>query len=221
MTSSHSQDVCNCTRTPKRPHLYRVCASWLNFSNEDCPLRTGQSPARSPLGCSSCSPRIFFNLDGRCDSLFSAPSQPHSRTPNTKRKLSVYICISNQLARTKDFQRTESNSYPSHFLGVFLLLVFCCLVAKLCQTLCNPMGRSPPGSRQAPLSVGLPRQEYRSALPCPPPGHPPDSMSPAWAGGAEPPGKSQYCFWVTKKEKQSFHALKFTTVRVWKRSVKG
>ena len=43
---------------------------------------------------------------------------------------------------------------------------------------------------QAPLSMGFSRQEYRSGLPCPPPGDLPDPemelvslMSPAWAGG--------------------------------------
>ena len=51
-------------------------------------------------------------------------------------------------------------------------------------------------ARQAPLSVGFPRQEYWSGLPFPPPGDFPnpgiDSTSPALAGGfftAEPPGK--------------------------------
>ena len=43
---------------------------------------------------------------------------------------------------------------------------------------------------QAPLSMGFPRQEYRSDLPCPPPENLPDPgiepaslMSPALAGG--------------------------------------
>ena len=38
------------------------------------------------------------------------------------------------------------------------------LVVNSCPTLCNPM------VRQAPLSMGFPRQEYWSGLPCPPPG---------------------------------------------------
>ena len=42
----------------------------------------------------------------------------------------------------------------------------CCLVAKLCLTLCNPMDCSPPGSS----FMGLSRQEYWSGLPFPPPG---------------------------------------------------
>ena len=37
---------------------------------------------------------------------------------------------------------------------------------QLCPILCNPMGRTPPGS----LSMGFSRQEYWSGLPCPPPG---------------------------------------------------
>ena len=40
-------------------------------------------------------------------------------------------------------------------------LSFCGLVAKLCPTLCSPMGSSLP----APLSMGFPRQEYWSTLP--------------------------------------------------------
>ena len=55
---------------------------------------------------------------------------------------------------------------------------------QLCLTLCNCMGCRPLGSsvhgilfatpwtiaHQAPLSMGSPRQEYWSGLPCPPPG---------------------------------------------------
>ena len=54
-------------------------------------------------------------------------------------------------------------------------------------------------AHQAPLSMGFPRQEYWSGLPCPPPGDLPDPetepvspASPALAGGfitTEPPGK--------------------------------
>ena len=53
--------------------------------------------------------------------------------------------------------------------------------------------------RQAPLSIGFPRQEHWSVLPFPPPGDLLDpeveSESPALAGGlstAEPPAKSMY-----------------------------
>ena len=42
-----------------------------------------------------------------------------------------------------------------------------CSVAKQCLTLLRPHG-------QAPLSMGFPRQEYWSGLPCPPPGDLPD-----------------------------------------------
>ena len=58
----------------------------------------------------------------------------------------------------------------------------CCWVTESCQTLCD--------SHQAPLSVHLPRQEYWSGVPCPPPGDLPDPgikpvslMTPALAGG--------------------------------------
>ena len=45
-----------------------------------------------------------------------------------------------------------------------------CSVAKLCLIFCDPMDCSPPGS----LSMGFPRQEYWSGLPCPSPGDLPD-----------------------------------------------
>ena len=61
-----------------------------------------------------------------------------------------------------------------------------------CPTLCDPMDCSP----QAPLSMGLPKQEYRSELSFPSPGDLPDSgiepVSPALASRfftAEPPGE--------------------------------
>ena len=69
----------------------------------------------------------------------------------------------------------------------------CCLVAKSCPTLLWPPWTI---ARQAPLSVGFPRQEYWSGLPLPSPGGLPDSgiepASPALAGRfctSEPPGK--------------------------------
>ena len=67
----------------------------------------------------------------------------------------------------------------------------CCLVAKLCPTICDPMD-------MALLSMGFSRQEYWSELIFPPPG---DLLDPgfelasvALAGGcfflpSEPPGK--------------------------------
>ena len=61
-----------------------------------------------------------------------------------------------------------------------MLSHFSCV--QLCATLCTI-------ARQAPLSMGFPRQEYRSGLPCPPPGDltdpgikPTSLMSPALAG---------------------------------------
>ena len=51
-------------------------------------------------------------------------------------------------------------------LVVAMELVWCCLVAQSCLTLCDPIGYSPSGS-----SVhGSFRQEYWNGLPCPPPG---------------------------------------------------
>ena len=46
-----------------------------------------------------------------------------------------------------------------------------CVCAQLCPTLCDPLD----GSRLAPLSMGLSRQDYWSGLPCPSPRDLPDS----------------------------------------------
>ena len=52
----------------------------------------------------------------------------------------------------------------------------CCLVAKSCPTLCNPLDCSPQGSY-----MRFPRQEYWSGLPIPPLGNLPDpAIEPAW-----------------------------------------
>ena len=55
-----------------------------------------------------------------------------------------------------------------------------------CLTLCDTTELA----HQAPLSIGFSRKEYRSGLPCPPPGDLPDTgiepaslMSPTLAGG--------------------------------------
>ena len=56
----------------------------------------------------------------------------------------------------------------------------CCLVAKLCPTLCDPVDVA----CQAPLSMEFSRQEYWSGLPFPSPGDLPspgmELASPAW-----------------------------------------
>ena len=53
-------------------------------------------------------------------------------------------------------------------------------------------------ARQAPLSMGSPRQEYWSGLPLPPPGHLPhpgiELTSPALAGGFFTTGKLELLF---------------------------
>ena len=60
----------------------------------------------------------------------------------------------------------------------------CCLVSRLCPTLCNSMDCS----CQAPLFMGFSSQEYWSGLPFPLPGDLPDPgiepMSPAWQVGS-------------------------------------
>ena len=61
---------------------------------------------------------------------------------------------------------------------------------KVGSVVFNSLQLSGPVARQAPLSMGFPRQEYWSGLPCPPPGDLPDPgikpaslTSPALAGG--------------------------------------
>ena len=70
-----------------------------------------------------------------------------------------------------------------------------CAHAQLPATLWDPMDYV---ARQAPLSMGFPRQEYQTGLPLPIPGDLPDPgiepTSPALAGGfvpTEPLGKPQ------------------------------
>ena len=48
------------------------------------------------------------------------------------------------------------------FFGQQHISICCCVVAKLCPTLCDPAW---PVARQAPLSMGFSRQEYWSGLP--------------------------------------------------------
>ena len=74
-------------------------------------------------------------------------------------------------------------------------------VAQLCPTLCDPWTVT----QQAPLSMGLSRQEYWSGLPFPSPWDLPDPgiepRSPALHADAltsEPPGKD-YCLGVSSR----------------------
>ena len=79
------------------------------------------------------------------------------------------------------------------------MCVCVCVYVQLCLTLRDPTNCA----CQAPLSMGFSRQEYRSGLPCPPPGDLPDPgielvspVSPASAGRlfiTEPPGKPCWC----------------------------
>ena len=118
------------------------------------------------------------------------------------------------LSRWRILRITENNCLCLNFLMLstqyFLLTVFAlhtmdCLsrglypwIAVAVESLSHVwVFASPwPIARQAPLSMGFSRQEYRSGLPCPPPGDLPDpgveSASPALPGGFfndEPPGK--------------------------------
>ena len=86
-----------------------------------------------------------------------------------------------------------------------IIVLFVCSVAKSCSTLCNPMDYI---ARQAPLSMGFPRQEYWNDLTFSPPGDLPypgiEPMSPASPAlqadsrPAEPPGKSYHALSITK-----------------------
>ena len=60
----------------------------------------------------------------------------------------------------------QGDSLPLSHLGSPKLMVVVVLVAKLCPTLAAPWSVA----RQASLSMGFPRQEYRSWLPFPAPG---------------------------------------------------
>ena len=78
----------------------------------------------------------------------------------------------------------SSLSVPSFWVSLFPRMCgynSCCLVTKLCSTLCNPYRVI---AYRAPLSKGFPRQEYLSWLPFPSPGDLPDPgiepTSPAW-----------------------------------------
>ena len=55
----------------------------------------------------------------------------------------------------------------SRFSFVSDFIACCCLVAKPCLTLCDPVDYI---SHQALLSMGFPRQEYWRGLPFPAPG---------------------------------------------------
>ena len=110
-----------------------------------------------------------------------------------------------------------SVSFASFYRGDWGSKITGCLLnvlAKLlqvCPTLCDPMNYSPDcSSVQAPLSMGFPRQEYRSALPCLSPGDQPNpGMEPlslastALAGRffftTAPPGKPQSQKWAVRE----------------------
>ena len=80
--------------------------------------------------------------------------------------------------------------------------VFSCLVAKLYPTLCDPMDCV---ACQAPLSMGFPRQEYRSGLSFPSPGDLPNPgtkpTSPALQVG------SLYC-WANREAQERLDVTK-------------
>ena len=79
----------------------------------------------------------------------------------------VYAKLSLLYCRSVDkICLTTLNKYPT-FAS---LCHCCCLVAKTCLTLASPWTVA----HQASLSMGFPRQEHWSGLPCPSPGDLPD-----------------------------------------------
>ena len=108
--------------------------------------------------------------------------------------LHAFGCSSFRLITSPVFDKRSSGVYDScgscrtisqfHFLAECFIVLQAKLL-QLCPTLCSPMDCSP----EAPLSIGFSRQEYWSALPCPPPGdlldpgtEPVSLASPALAG---------------------------------------
>ena len=81
----------------------------------------------------------------------------------------------------------------------------CCLVAKSCPTLCNPMD----WARQAPLSMGFSRQEYWSGLPFPSPGDLPHP-------GVQPttPAVQADYRWATREALEAVYVIKIMYVSI-------
>ena len=86
----------------------------------------------------------------------------------------------------KNLKAPELRPGPSFKPAIPALL---CLPTQSCPTLCDPWAVA----HQAPLSMGFPRQEYRSGLPFPPPEDLPDPgtepespASPAWQADSLP-----------------------------------
>ena len=96
------------------------------------------------------------------------------------------------MGREKDQNNLVSKQHQLHSA---------CVHAKLLQS-CRLFATLWTIARQIPLSMGFSRQEYRSRLPCPPPGdlpgpgsEPASLMSPALPGGSlplVPPGKPTF-----------------------------
>ena len=77
------------------------------------------------------------------------------------------LWLPNCFLKTKASQLMCNFALPKNWNSSWdICCSWCCLVSKLCLTLCNSIDYSPPG----PLSMGFSRQEYWSGFPCPPPG---------------------------------------------------
>ena len=86
--------------------------------------------------------------------------------PKSCMGVNAQLCLYHLLHFTEGTEDQKSQDVSLNVLAKLL---------QVCPTLCDPMNYSPDcSSVQAPLSMGFPRQEYRSALPCLSPGDQPN-----------------------------------------------
>ena len=80
--------------------------------------------------------------------------------------MSVQKCFKRTTGKPSTNGRKFKTLAWAEVLHMEVLTLHACSLAQKCLILCNPTDCSP----QAPLSMGLSRQEYWSGLPFPPPG---------------------------------------------------
>ena len=114
----------------------------------------------------------------------------------------------------QEFSGLSYHLYFSPLLCPHPSLTFCgCLVTKLCLTFATPWMVA----RQAPLSMGFPRQEYWNGFPFPPPGNLPDAgikptspVSPALQVGSLPLSYLESLPWTSPRAQ--FTSLHFIQI---------
>ena len=140
---------------------------YLLTSSSKHPVNRYFSPLLHHLN--SAARRVLYSHNCDWQSWDSTPSLPNSKdhTPQP-------------LRNTASFPRTSWCSRPSSLVSGD----YACVQSLSCAQL---LATSWTAARQAPLSMGFPKQEYWSGLPFPPPGDLPDPgikpVSPALAGG--------------------------------------